>query len=558
MQAPKPANSLLSERDAGWAALGPAPDVLILGGGVNGVAVLRDLALNGVSAALIETQDFCAGASGASSRMAHGGLRYLEGREFRLVAEAARERNLLLHDAPHAVRPLEIVVPLRHRVQGTAGAVLRFAGMSRRPGPMSLLALKGALMLYERFGAVRRALPRHSVRLARKDFETGLSPDVCAVVSYFDGQILQPELLVLEMLAEAMACPGVGAVNHVDWHPDGAGGILVTDRLTPRQILLRPKVIINAAGAAIDRVNDQLGIAGRLVRGVKGAHLLLCHPQLQARMAGRAFYFDDGQGRMVICLPVGDCVLMGTTEVEAADPADHAVAQHEVDYLLNALSQLFTDLTFGRDQVMAVTSGIRPLQAGEGNATQAARDHALVESRHGAVPVLSLVGGKWTTFRSFAEQTSDRVLSLLGKTRKVSTAGRAYLGAAALSSATLTADYGISAQRAAQMKDRYGATARDVAAHCAGRDTPLPDLPDYSAAEIDWLCHARMACTLADLVLRRSGLVPSGRLTEAGLRSVAQQMAQSLNRSSDWVSTEVAQALDDPRILGFQTKGHET
>lgn len=556
MSSPPP--STLSARDAGWQALGDAPEVLILGGGVNGVAVLRDLALNGVRAALVETQDFCAGASGASSRMAHGGLRYLEGREFRLVAEAARERNLLLHDAPHAVRPLEIVVPLHHLARGFGQAALRFVGLSRRPGPMSLLALKGALVLYERFGAVRRALPRHQIQLRRSKIEPGLPPEIRAVVSYFDGQILNPELLVMEMLAEALACPGTAAVNHSDWQPDGAGGIVVTDRLTGRQATLRPRVIVNAAGAAIDRVNDRLGIAGRLVRGVKGAHLLLRHPQLQARMAGRAFYFDDGAGRMVICLPVGACILMGTTEVETADPFDHAVAADEVDYLIGALSRLFTDLRISRDQVVAVTSGIRPLQAGEGNATQAARDHALVEARHGALPVLSLVGGKWTTFRSFAEQASDRVLAMLGRARRVGTAGRRYPGAAPIKAGPLAARHGLALARAEALIRRYGATAQQVAADCAGRDTPLPDLPDWSAAEIDWLCRARMACTLEDLVLRRSGIVSSGTLTEAGLRALAAQMAQSLGRDGDWIGAEVAKALDDPRILGFQAGRRQT
>lgn len=545
-----------TERSLACAALAAArPEVLILGGGVNGVAVLRDLALNGVRAALVDTQDFCAGASGASSRMAHGGLRYLEGREFRLVAEAARERNCLLHDAPHAVRPLEIVVPLQYRLRGFVGAVLRFLGLSRQPGPMSLAALKGALVLYERFGAVRRALPRHRTRLFRKGFDAGLAPDIRAVVSYFDGQILNPELLVLEMLADALAHPGIGAINHATWQIDGAGGVLVTDPLSGGQALLHPKVIVNAAGAAVDQVNRRLGIAGQLVRGIKGAHVLLRHPQLQDRMAGRAFYFDDGQGRMVICLPVGASVLMGTTEVETADPMDRDVAPAEVDYLLASLSRLFTDLTIRPADVVAVTSGIRPLQAGEGNATQAARDHALVEGRHGTVPVLSMVGGKWTTFRSFAEQASDRVLALLSQTRTVSTAGRAYPGVGGAKPQEFALRHGCSLSRAEALLQRYGAAAEAVAAHCAGKDQPLADLPAYSGAEIDWLCSARMACTLEDLVLRRSGLVPSGQLTERGLKAIAGQMAETLRKGDDWTIAQVAKAMQDPRILGFDAAG---
>ena len=167
-------------------AQSPAPDVLVLGGGVNGVAVLRDLALNGVSAVLLDRGDFCAGASSASTRMAHGGLRYLEGREFRLVAEAARERNLLLRHAAHLVRPLEIVVPLNGVVRGLFGAALRFAGLSKKSGEMCLVALKAGLVLYERFGAVERMLPAHKATTDTAKFPNGIRHGTRAVVQYFD------------------------------------------------------------------------------------------------------------------------------------------------------------------------------------------------------------------------------------------------------------------------------------------------------------------------------------------------------------------------------------
>ena len=544
-------------RDAAWArlALLPEPEVLILGGGVNGAGTLRDLALNGVSAVLLDTGDFCGGASGASSRMAHGGLRYLEGREFRLVAEAARERNLLLHQAPHLVRPLEIVVPLTALLAGFPQAVLRFLGLSRRPGPLSLAALSGALVLYERFGAVRRALPRHTTRLRRAGFPRGLGAATRAVVSYYDGQILSPEALVLEMLDEAAAQPDVVALNHVGWETDGTGAFTVRNSLTGQTAVLRPRLVVNAAGAAVDAVNARLGLTTALIRGVKGAHLVLRHPQLLARMAGRAFYFDDGTGRMVICLPVEDTILMGTTEVETRDPDDKAVAAVEVDYLLAALGRLFGDITVGRAHLVAVTPGIRPLQAGGGgSATSAARDHALEEHRAGALPVLSLVGGKWTTFRSFSEQAADRVLALLGRARRVSTLERAYPGAAPVDAAALAAQTGLAPARIAALIARYGAQAVPVAAHCAaGPDRMLAGQTAWSWREADWLIRARMACTLEDLVLRRTRLVASGTLSRASLEDLATCLAAALGRDADWAAAELARAAADLRILGCVT-----
>lgn len=382
------------------------PDVLILGGGVNGVATLRDLALNGVSCVLIDTHDFCQGASSASSRMAHGGLRYLEGREFRLVAESARERNRLIAHAGHLVKPLEIVVPLEHLLGGFARAVLRFLGFTRFGGPLSLAALEGALRLYEAFGRREHPLPNHKTVLRRAHFPKGLRPQTRAVAAYFDGQITQPEGLMFEMLREAMGQgPRVAALNHVNWHKDG-DTIIITDRFDATQYRMTPKVIVNATGAWIDDVNAKLGGKTQYLRGVKGAHLVLDHSALHQRMAGRAFYFDDGTGRMIITLPVGENILVGTTEVETKDAEDRAISEIEIAYLLRAIDGLFTDISVDRSHIVSMTTGIRPLRDGGGSATSAARDHALEEDRFPgcAAPVLSLVGGKWTTFRPLAKR----------------------------------------------------------------------------------------------------------------------------------------------------------
>lgn len=226
-----------------------------------GVAVLRDLALNGGSAVLPDRGDFCAGASSASTPMAHGGLRYPEGREFRLVAEAARERNLMLRHAAHLVRPLEIVVPLNGILRGLFGAALRFVGLSQKSGEMCLVALK--------------------------------------------------------------------------------------------------------------------------------AHLVLHHPALHAPMAGWAFYFDDGRGRRVICLPLAETILKGATEVETASTENGAVAEAQVSYSLAAISGLFGDIRMSKAHLVSVTTGIRPLQNAGGSANHAARDHALHEHR---LPQGGLIG----------------------------------------------------------------------------------------------------------------------------------------------------------------------
>lgn len=534
------------------------PEVVVIGGGVNGVATLRDLALNGVSCVLLDTGDFCAGASGASSRMAHGGLRYLEGREFRLVAEAARERNRLIRHASHLVQPLEIMAPLEHIFGGFARSVLRFLGLTRKNGPLSLLALEGALWLYERFGRQEHPLPCHKTSLRRAAFPVEFQQRVRAVVRYFDGQISQPEGLILEMLAEALdSSDGVAALNHVRWSIDGSV-FMAQDCFGSGSHTLQPRVIVNASGAWIDRVNSILGCNTRYVRGVKGAHLILDNAALAHRMNGRALYFDDGTGRMVIALPVADNVLVGTTEIETGDPDDKTISAMEIDYLLKAINRPFPDISVDRTQIISITTGIRPLRHGSnGSANRAARDHTLEEDfMPGArTPLLSLVGGKWTTFRAFAEQAGDCVLTKLGRTRHTSTAKRDYPGAVQCEVSEIIELGEFSRVRAEVLIRRYGAFARAVARVCAGQqDRPLSGAPTYSHAEIKWLIDARAACTIEDIVLRRTQLTLGHGLQRKTIEEIGEILCQQIKRDPADIATEIQSALADPRIMGVHTE----
>lgn len=524
-------------------------DVLIIGGGVNGVGVLRDLALNGVSAVLIDHADFCSGASSASSRMAHGGLRYLEGREFRLVAESARERNRLLALAPHLVKPLEIVVPLDGIFTGLGRAVGRFLRLTRTSGPISLVALEAALVLYESLGRVGRSLPRHKTTLRRAGFPAGLSPRTKAVISYSDGQILQPEGLILEMLCEAMQVnPDCAALNHVRWRWQD-GGAVISDTQSAMTWRIAPRIVVNAAGAAIDAVNAALGVPTQYIRGVRGAHLVIGHDGLVARMGGRAFYFDDGTGRMIIALPVAGNILIGTTEVETDDPEDRRITDPEIGYLLGAINRLFGDLEVTRADIVAMTAGIRPLRRGDdgASATAAARDHALEQDRlPTGVPVLSMVGGKWTTFRAFSEDAADRCLELLTRPRRQTTVARALPGAQPVGPDA--ADTG------GDLPARYGSLAGEVAQFCRAweADRPLRGNPAYSTGEIAWLALRRAACTVEDIVMRRTQLYYGRGLSRETAEDVAEELARCGRADAHALAREIDRLFHDPRIAGMR------
>lgn len=540
----------------------PEFDVLIIGGGVNGVAVQRELALNGVSALLIDHGDFCKGATGASSRMAHGGLRYLENREFKLVAESARERNLLLKYAPHFTKPLEIVVPLSGYVHGLMGSILRFLGFKAANGPLSAASLKGALFLYEFLGRIEKVLPDHRTSLSRRGFPKGIAARYKAIISYFDARIRNPESLVMEMLTDAMqAHAGTVCLNHVDWNYDVDGRVFVNDRVTGQMATVKPRIIVNASGAWVDVVNGFLGQKTQYIRPVKGAHVLLCHNELHQRMAGRAFYFDDGTGRMVICYPLDKTILLGTTEIQVASADDSSIAPTEISYLLNALSDLFDDIDITHEHVVALTTGIRPLQAGGcGSANQANRDHRIAyDELNAGTPLLSLIGGKWTTFRAFGEQAANLILERLHVGRTLTTRERVYPGAVGLSadanatnkfSASIADKFGLSQKRAADLVSRYGAIASTVADFCSEDvDEDLVTVPDYSRRELLWLVEFRAAMFLDDILLRRTQLVLEGRCNRDVVKEIGQVLANIRGLDQQWAEEEIARCLAMPTIV---------
>lgn len=249
------------------------------------------------------------------------------------------------------------------------------------------------------------------------------------------------------MLAESVAAhPAVAALNHARWTVSADCDVVVDRPSGP--LMLRPRVILNATGAWIDRVNARLGVEIQHVRGVKGAHVMLHHPALHARLAGQGFNFDDGRGRMVICLPLA-----------------------EISYLLAAISRLFDDITVIIAHLVSVAPGsghCRTLTA----RSIAPRATTLCTriTCHRAWLLLSLVSGKWTTFRSFAELASDRMLAHLGRARQLSTRDRGYTGAGAAGQDALTRRY-----------DRIGAEVARFSDEAV--DRPVVDAPSYTMRE---------------------------------------------------------------------------
>ena len=547
----------------------PDLDVLIIGAGVNGIAVFRDLALQGLRVLLVDKGDFCSGTSAASSHMMHGGLRYLENGEFRLVREALQERNRLLRNAPHHVKPLPTTMPLFQRFSGLFNAPLKFMGLSRRPATRGSLVLRIGLQVYDWFTRQGRAMPAHhfSGREEALRARPALNPDILCTATWYDAWLASPERLCIELTGDGLAAHEEAfALNYMAAQAGQGRTVTLRDEATGAALDVRPRLVINAGGPWIDQVNQRLGQPTRWIGGTKGAHLVLAHEDLHAACAGHELFFETPDGRIVLffpldagalpldagalpldagALPLEERVLLGTTDIPADDPDAVAVSEEETDYLLGALRAVFPDMPVGREHVVFHFSGIRPLPDSRTATTgQISRDHSIraIEAGEAGLdfPVLALIGGKWTTFRAFAEQAADEALGRLGRERWVSTRELAIGGgrdwpaddkARAAWLARAGADTGLPKLRLAQLLARYGTMAENVAAYlAAGADEMLEHVPGYSRREVAWIAQQEAVVHLDDFLLRRSLLAMCGLVTAAGLA----QAAAVLGAASGW------------------------
>jgi glycerol-3-phosphate dehydrogenase len=524
-------------------------DAVVIGGGVNGIGVYRDLALQGLRVLLVEKNDFCSGCSAAPSRMIHGGLRYLENGEFDLVKESLQERDALLVNAPHMVRPLPTVIPIASVFSGMFNAAASFVGLKGKPSARGALPIKMGLSLYDLVTRKRRLTPTHQMfgrRRTHQDWPVlGKGAKYSAV--FYDAWISHPERLCIELLQDtAAATSDAVALNYASLRLENGTHIL-TDHISGDELSIETKVIVNASGAWLDDVARDLSnvAADRMVSGTKGSHLILDHPELHRALKGHMVYFENDDGRVCIVFPYLGRVLAGSTDIRVQKAKRVRCEPEEQSYILESLNMVFDGLRVTDDHVVFSYSGIRPLPKSDTDFTgRISRGHH-VKRLEGEVPQFCMIGGKWTTFRAFGEQASDAVLAEIGKERITSTLERPIGGGAGFADleasleSSLMSRHGVTKQRAKHLIDQYGARAHKVQEVCdrAENDAPIADGTEYTEAEIAYLIHTEFAQTVSDIALRRTSLAIRGQLNGLILDRITQILAESLNLSS-----EVAQA----------------
>ncbi|MDB6176369.1 glycerol-3-phosphate dehydrogenase/oxidase [Paracoccus sp. Z330] len=509
-------------------------DVLIIGAGINGAGLFRDLCEQGLNCVITDKGDFGGGTSSAPSRLIHGGIKYLETAELGLVSQSTLERNLLLKNAPHLVKPLPTVIPIFSWLKGIPAALRTLIGSTTAPRSRGAVLMKIGMMMYDFYGRRHRVMPRHQIwskARALKEIPP-LTSRIVAAGQYYDATVTQPERLVWELVADGLrANTDATALNYT--HIAATDGEIIHLATPEGKIALRPRVVVNAAGPWIDRVNAQLGASSHLIGGTKGSHILLDHPELIRALKGRMIYFEADDGRICLVFDYLGRALVGSTDIRADDPDKVRCEDHEVTYFMSALRSLLPGLSFDDSQIVYAYSGIRPLPASDGTAPGLiSRDHSAPVAPRDADrqwPIISLVGGKWTTFRGFSEEVADMVLDLIESKRLISTQNLPIGGGRDLPAqdqrenwiARLSQATGAHPKRIDQLLSRYGSTAAQIAA--AEGETPvmLEDAIDFSHAELAWITGHEQVRDLQDLVMRRTPLAVTGSLSIRDINNIS-------------------------------------
>lgn len=470
-------------------------DLLVVGGGAIGAGAARDAALRGMSVALVEQDDFAEGTTSRSTRLIHGGLRYLAQREFGLVRENLREREILLRTAPHLVRALPVYVPMY------------------RPSVRERARMRAGMLLYDLLSR-RKSLPRRTwvPRERLLALEPALAPDgLRGAWRFYDAQCALVERLVVENLIDA-GRRGARVLNHARatrWLREGNGiiGAEVLDRLSGRSIAVRARATINATGAWIDLATVDLGRRTRpLLRLTKGVHLVT-PPATRA-----AFLHFHTDGRPIFVLPWLDSSLIGTTDTDyEGDPGAVQATPADIRYLVSAASRVFPgapvgDVAYAYAGVRALVN-VRGVKEGAVPREHEIRDHGETD---GAPGLVSILGGKLTAYRGIAEEAVDVVAKQLGQRGRCVTRTRPLPGAGTtVDLRPRAARLGLAADQIERLLSVYGALSADLLDRVE-RDASLgARIAPGSAAtrvEVVQAIDAEGAATLADVLLRRTCL----------------------------------------------------
>jgi len=508
-------------------------DLLVVGGGVTGAGVALDAATRGLSVALVEQRDYAAGTSSRSSKLFHGGLRYLEQLDFRLVAEALHERNLMLDRlCPHLARPVRFLYPLTHHVWERA-----YVG--------------AGIALYDVLAALGDSpLPRHrhlSKRAARRLVPSLRGDAITGAITYSDAQVDDARHTVAVVrTAHRHGAAMAASAQVVGLLRDGGRvvGARVRDVETGEELAVQARQVVNATGVWTDQIEDMAGAAGLHVRASKGVHLLVPRDRIDAGCG----LICRTPSSVLFVIPWGEHWIVGTTDTDwNLDLAHPAASAADLDYLLGQANRWLSPALTHAD-IVGVYAGLRPLLSGESDSTSAlTREHAVSTAVPGLV---SVAGGKYTTYRVMAADAVDAAVAAAGIDAPPSCTERVPLVGATGYEATwnrrhaLAAETGLPVARVEHLLGRYGTEAPvllDMAADDPVLAEPLPGSDVHLRVEVRFAATHEGALHLNDVLTRRTRL--SIETTDRGV-GAAPVAAAIMQEALGWDDDTVARQVD--------------
>jgi glycerol-3-phosphate dehydrogenase len=526
-------------------------DVLVIGGGVTGVGAALDAASRGLSVALVEASDLAAGTSSRSSKLIHGGLRYLEQLEFGLVHEALRERGLLATRlAPHLVRPLPILVPLTVDHAGVTGLAERTWHRAYYGAGVALYDAFAGLVAGDRGMPGHRHLTRGG---ARRLFPSLRQENLAGAIRYHDGQVDDARFVAtLARTAASLGAVVVPSVRAIDLERSArqVTGVLARDQETGDSFRIAARTVVAATGVWSDDISELLGDPGAplrpglRVRASKGVHLVVP----RSAITGDAGLILRTSTSVLFVLPWGGHWIIGTTDTDwQLDRAHPAASARDIAYLLGQVNQ-WLERPLTTADIEGVYAGLRPLLSGEDDQTsKLSREHAVVEPMLG---LMLVAGGKYTTYRVMAADVIDRAARRLGPDVPAShTDQLPLLGADGFEAmwrdrADLARRHRVPVGAVEHLLERYGTLTTEVLALISAQPllgSPVAGAPEYLAAEVTYAAAAEGALHLEDVLTRRTRI--SIETTHRGADS-AEQVAELMGAVHGWDETTRRREVD--------------
>lgn len=481
-------------------------DLVVIGGGITGAGIALDAISRGLSVALIEKNDFASGTSSRSTKLIHGGLRYLKQFEVKMVRDVGREREVVYENAVHVTEPQWMLLPFH-----TGGTF----------GPLSTSV---GLRVYDYLAGVKKGERRRmlSADEALKK-EPLLKSEGLQGGGYYVEYRTDDARLTLEILKKA-AEMGALCLNYVKaedflYKNGKVAGVEATCSVTGQKLAIAARKVVNAAGPWVDEIRDiDSTAADKQIRLTKGVHIVVDRKTFPL---GQPVYFDAPDGRMIFAIPRDDKAYIGTTDTfYDGDPADAAASAEDVAYLLDAISHMFPSATLVQNDVESTWAGVRPLVYEEGkNPSEISRKDEVWESENG---LISIAGGKLTGYRKMAEAIIDRVINALEKdsdkkygksvTKKLPLSGGDFGGSANFprfvnSMAHQAQQFGLTPDEGRMFAQFFGTNAGKVFALYEKRALKAHQdhLPDVLAAVVEYAVNEEMAQTPGDFFIRRTG-----------------------------------------------------